>query len=323
MKVLYITSLDRSGSTIADMIIGAHPDIVSTGELCWLPYNLHMAKACEISIENQNMCSCKRGFYDCPIWGEVVKSIGDDRLLNSPLEYRMLFYNSSNAFGHGASILESLRRKFAVDSIQYTGENILQLWMTRTENRTAENNWKIINGLERVSGKSIMIDSSKRDIRRLYQLHRVRSADHEFLTVFLIRGIYGWVSSMKKRGYRVLPMAKRWIKVNYHILTVLQRISGLRFMTVRYEDLCKYTNEVLNEIYQYLNCGIYKFEGPIVPSNYHLVRGSSIRYQDKLEVKCDETWQENLEASEIDGVTELVTKSSKARYLSHHIGLEQ
>ena len=33
MKILYITSLSHSGSTLLDVMLNAHPDIISVGEV--------------------------------------------------------------------------------------------------------------------------------------------------------------------------------------------------------------------------------------------------------------------------------------------------
>lgn len=60
--ILYIGGYGRSGSTILDMMLSAHPAIASGGEIFRLPELFACAEA---------RCSCGRALRACPVWGRV------------------------------------------------------------------------------------------------------------------------------------------------------------------------------------------------------------------------------------------------------------
>lgn len=62
-QVLYVAGYSRSGSTMLDMVLGAHPAIVSTGELTYLLAD---------SGNTQRICTCGASYRDCPFWGDWV-----------------------------------------------------------------------------------------------------------------------------------------------------------------------------------------------------------------------------------------------------------
>ena len=57
--ILYIAGYGRSGSTILDKFLGAHPEIVSGGE---------MFRAPEIFTDDAALCTCGATFRDCAVW---------------------------------------------------------------------------------------------------------------------------------------------------------------------------------------------------------------------------------------------------------------
>ena len=71
--VLYIGGYGRSGSTLLERLLAAHPDVVGVGELRNLP-----------SAEPGHRCSCGEPLDDCPVWHNVPR--GGDRVTSDRLE---------------------------------------------------------------------------------------------------------------------------------------------------------------------------------------------------------------------------------------------
>lgn len=63
--VVYIAGYGRSGSTLLDMILGSHEDIIGTGELTFL-FNEVLAG---------RPCACSQALVDCPLWGPVLERV--------------------------------------------------------------------------------------------------------------------------------------------------------------------------------------------------------------------------------------------------------
>src|SRR5688500_770153 len=62
MKVIYITGAARSGSTVMDIVLGNHPEIVSVGEL------KNLVKS---GWARGEYCSCGERAIGCPFWTAV------------------------------------------------------------------------------------------------------------------------------------------------------------------------------------------------------------------------------------------------------------
>ena len=65
-KVLYIAGYGRSGSTVLDIILGNHPDIVSAGELTYLIDDWHTPG---------RWCACGDSYVDCEFWEELPEAV--------------------------------------------------------------------------------------------------------------------------------------------------------------------------------------------------------------------------------------------------------
>jgi hypothetical protein len=80
MKLIYIAGSSHSGSTLLDMMLNAHPAIVSLGEAYKLNEKLARKKSDEkFDTKPFQRCSCGApSLWTCPFWSEV-----NDRLLRA------------------------------------------------------------------------------------------------------------------------------------------------------------------------------------------------------------------------------------------------
>ena len=63
---MYIAGYGRSGSTVLDIILGNHPDIVSAGELTYLIDDWHTPG---------RWCACGDSYVDCEFWEELPEAV--------------------------------------------------------------------------------------------------------------------------------------------------------------------------------------------------------------------------------------------------------
>ncbi|MBU2478893.1 MAG: hypothetical protein KKA36_07355, partial [Gammaproteobacteria bacterium] len=60
MKIAYIMGRGHNGSTVTDLILGNHADILATGEM-----NSGLGKG--------NVCSCGKSIRECEFWSQVIR----------------------------------------------------------------------------------------------------------------------------------------------------------------------------------------------------------------------------------------------------------
>ena len=73
MKIVFISSLERSGSTILDLSLSQYPEVISLGEI-WRTIQPHGTTL--DSVRNQ-LCSCGFTAKSCPLWGPVLDALSD------------------------------------------------------------------------------------------------------------------------------------------------------------------------------------------------------------------------------------------------------
>ena len=66
MRVIFIASLSHSGSTLLDLMLNAHPELVSVGEL------KQLSRYARFNKPKQARCTCgKLSVWDCDFWKSV------------------------------------------------------------------------------------------------------------------------------------------------------------------------------------------------------------------------------------------------------------
>lgn len=130
VQVVYITSLGASGSTLLDLLISAHPQVFSVGEVVNLSDLAHLRRTDREFHKLGNECTCgAETIWQCPFWTEVDRVIRE----RSELSLRDM----------------DLRPRYARHS--------------------ARDNRLVFEAVAQVSGKTYIVDSSK-DPKRLAAL---------------------------------------------------------------------------------------------------------------------------------------------------------
>lgn len=90
VTVGYIMSSGHSGSTLTDLLLGAHPEVEGFGEIKRLQSRLG-GKA-------GGRCTCGEKLAECPVWSNVLARIGEQGLTvedNSPKSARFLEFSET------------------------------------------------------------------------------------------------------------------------------------------------------------------------------------------------------------------------------------
>jgi hypothetical protein len=301
VRLLYVGGVHRSGSTLADMMIGQLPGHVGVGELYFLWSD---------GPKHNVACACGQPFSDCPFWRAVgdrayggwSESLADEMLrLQDEVDRTALIPKL---------LSPSENTAFAAARRRYTG-------------RLAE----LYRAIAEVSGKDVVVDSSKRPslafaLRRepgvnLAVAHVVRDP----------RGVaYSWSKvvpdSATYKGemprWSTATVSRRWITVNAAVAG-LGRL-GVPSVRVRYEDLVTRPAEELRRIAALHGSSAasddlpFLADGGIRPAATHTIAGSRIRHSTGLmALRLDEEWRSRLPARDRRFVS-LATSVSRWRY---------
>lgn len=263
MKVIYIASAGRSGSTLLDIVLGGKENCFSAGELTFLM---------DQGIENKEYCSCGKPVIDCEFWKPVWEQWKKDAFL-SVEEY--------------ASILKTYLRN------KGTFSTLRQIMCPSVAFRKALKDTRLLFDLiAKQSENEVIIDSSKNAQRILF----LRKAGIPLEVVFLKRQLNEVIRSTQKVLKKDLaagierdfePLHESYVRKIWWLDTYLPRLFafGLKNHAVSYEALVNNPEAHLSwhvqQNQQYAS--ILKNRGPFKPA--HLCAGNRMRMSESISIK--------------------------------------
>lgn len=284
IPLLYVLSSGRSGSTLLDLLLGAHPNLWSVGELQILPWELE---------EHRAPCGCGQHLNACDFWNSVLNDLRESGvdLDGGPLPLR----HFRNAHGFG----QVLRK----DHLRSLWGGQLTPQQRRLANSYGELNHAVLDavrnraGVLRPTGIQWMVDASKDPYRLAYL---VESGLFDVRVVHLVKDPRAFVHSMTRADEqlersRVLRFSLRWGVENRLMRRYLQ--AGLptdQWRGVRYEDLAARPAETLAELFTWLGVDPqFPAHEAFRESESHAVSGNQMRWQSGG-VRLDQKWRKQL-----------------------------
>ncbi len=314
--VLFIASASRSGSTLLDLLLGSHPQGVSTGEIRRLQGFVLQDKGL-LALDDENYpltCSCAKPLKECAFWMEVEKRFGasfkdtgfktsQKRSWRSLL---MAFYLATGPQG-----VRVLARAFSP---------------VRKEVEIGLNCLRLHEAVSLVSGACFVVDSSK-SVYHYMLLHC--AAPKLMKLIVLVRDGRGVAHSMV-RGTRAkkwqegplppfLQASRQWARTTKSILMLSRRTKPSDKVLLRYEEICSKPLEVLNHMAQ--KWGLLPWEDSFWKElkERHIIGGSpSVRFEKLLDrLEPDNRWKHSLDKELLEGFEKIAGKlNRKLGYLS-------
>lgn len=232
LRILYVASIGRSGSTLLDSILGAHPDVATAGEIHLWPHEL----------DSGGVLRCGSGEFvgDCPFWTEMLRHV-DPRAQRGPSLTRL-----REAHHHG--------RTARFDRIRDLGSRPLSGGERAPIMDYARNSEEIFAAFAEVAAAQggreprWIVDASKDPWRLLWL---ARSGLFDLRVVHLVRDPRAFVHSVTRlpgagaglgAGWKRHKMALRqsisWVVHNRLISMILDsHVDPSCSLVVRYEDL--------------------------------------------------------------------------------------
>jgi len=275
LRLVYILGAGRCGSTLLDMVLGAHPDICSTGELFHFPANLR---------GKPQPCSCGADATACEFWARVRSEVEPQFPLTAldagrRFEFTRSLPRTALLAGIPGSSVDQYARRLAV----------------------------LLHAISTQSGKKVVVDSSKLTCRGLI-LWRTRSVGLDVRYIHLVRDGRGYVWSKLRvadgQGLGLTPPEKNvadlsawWVMANV-LSAVLFRFRRGRYLRIRYEDLIADPEATLGRVGRFVGVDLtdviaaVRDRRPLPVS--HTVGGNRTRFNRTVLLKPDTDWQQNL-----------------------------
>ncbi len=96
-KLVFICSMEHSGSTLLDLMLGGHSHIIGLGEIIQVIKRGPMG----MGKTRQVVCSCGSIIDECVFWSKVASRLHADESLSFEARYRMVLDTFEEVFGHG------------------------------------------------------------------------------------------------------------------------------------------------------------------------------------------------------------------------------
>lgn len=282
--VLYVAGVPRSGSTLADMMIGQLPGHVGVGELFYLWSN---------GPGRDVTCACGQVFSACPFWTEVGR----------------------RAYGgwDAAPVEEVLALQRDVDRtarIPLVLAGPLAPGFRRRARRYVQLLEQLYAAIAEVSGARVVVDSSKRpslafllrDSRRV-QLKVVQVVRDPRGVANSWRKVVALPAGASRRSempvWSTRTAVRRWVTVNATVAALSR--AGVERTVVRYEDLVREPERSLTQVAGLhggeLGPGDLDFLTPagVTTASSHTIAGSRIRlHEGPMRLTVDDAWRREL-----------------------------
>ena len=308
INLVYIASIGRSGSTLLESMLGAHPLLATTGELHLWPH--------ELGQEGVTRCGSGKFVTEDPFWIEMRRRV--DPLLQ-PMPQLNLFREKHNAG-------RTLRWKHLSDFLIHPLDDATM----RLVRQYGYNNYEVFEAFLKLVEENIgtkphwVVDASK-DPYRLLWLHR--SGMFNIKVIHLVKDPRGfaysvtkqWIDSpdrlrMIKRLYYTARQSAAWVVQN-HLFDVIAKnhLSPADYLLLRYESLASDPEGSFRSVCRFIGCH-YDEESvcDFRKGSPYSIAGNPMRHRSEG-IYLDEKWKAYLP---ISGrfVADVVTRASRSRF---------
>ncbi len=318
-RVAYILAPSHSGSTLLAMLLGAHPDACTVGEL----------KITRLGNVDKYLCACGTPIRQCAFWKGIARR----------MEANGVSFDVTNAqtalLAHGSAytnrLLRPLHRNALMELVRDTALCLSPTWH-RQRRIFAERNVALMESVAAESGAQVVVDSSKIAIRLKYLL---RLPQLDIRVIRLIRDGRGGALALmepaafadatdpKLRGggsggdrdderLTMEEAAHEWRRSNEEADEIVKTIDPKCVTTIHYEDVCQTPLGTLGTVHQFLGLDPTKCTLEFRNTPQHVI-GNGMRLDSTSEIRLDERWREQLSDDDLS-TFERVAGAANRRY---------
>jgi len=303
-KLVYLAAASHSGSTMTAMLLGAHPELCSVGEL----------KAINLGDKNSYLCSCKKLVGECDFWQGVT-----DKMAKKGHDFCISDAGTDIRTGATPYMLRLLRPLVRKPLMEWVRDGLLSLspvWRKQLP-LLQKRNADYARSIAEQANVDTVIDSSKIGIRLKYLL---KNPELDIKVIWIVRDGRGvslayknpsefadaknpklrgggaGVTQEHNRGVEV--GANEWVRCNQETEAVLDTMPNENWMQVKYEDICNNTEQTLDTLFEFIGVDPAKKRLDFKTVEHHVV-GNGMRLDDSEVIKLDDRWKTQLNDAEL------------------------
>lgn len=284
---VFLMAHSFSGSTLLSFLLGAHPEIATVGEM-------FIAQG----IDPQSyVCSCGRPIGDCPFWRRISLEMAARGIPYDVRRNEASF--STNGVGRVSHLLLTAEPRGPVLETARSAALALIPGAKRELDRRLRINEALAEVVTGLRGARAFVDASKRP-GRLLHLRRIPSLD--IRVIHMVRdGRAVTRSTIHNLGRSAEEGARSWLGSARDAERLRPRFPADRWMTLRYEDLCRQPGATLDRISRFIGVT----PGSSVPDfrsiDHHII-GNRMRLSHTSEISLDERWRTEMPTEQIRAV---------------------
>jgi hypothetical protein len=306
-RLAYIAASSHSGSTLLAMLLGAHPQACTAGEL----------RLANVGDPARYLCSCGSAISQCNFWQRVTSAMhARGATTFSPVNGGTGIVNAPDRYS--ARLLSPLHRGPFAELARDAALNLSPRW--RHHLRAGQrSNALLLDVLHELTGARVIVDSSKLPLRLKYLLpvtgietkviRLVRDGRAVALT-YTDEGKFADASDPALRhggnGARHAPPqrnvaqgAREWKRSNESADCLVARLPREQWIQVRYEDLCAQPEATLRQLSEFLGLAPEQVTLNFRAKPQHVI-GNGMRLDRTEAIQLDERWREHLSAEELE-----------------------
>ena len=271
MKILYIISQRRSGSTLIENLLGQHDEVISVGEFRMLK-NHYFKKGPGYLWDWK--CNCGADIEKCGFWSKYYKP--DDtqnKIAETALKYK---------FG----LLQWIR-------IYFTGVKSIIMKNKEAGQKIASYTLGLYRNIEKDHPGNAIIDSSKDALQGYF----LAEESGDVIVLYLVRQLRATVSSKYKRAINIgkpINLFKLLISsffVEIFNQKVVKKVSPKKLLCINYEDFVANTDYFYSRILKELHLTENPVPEFFKPYPSHSIAGTPDRFK-KRAVTYDDRWKQ-------------------------------
>lgn len=286
-KIVFIAGHTRGGSTLLSMLLGQQNDFFAAGEL---------HRIWRAGFLNNELCTCGKPFKECDFWNEVIRKAygGWDQV--NPQEMMSLTKDVLSAGKMHFLIYPSISPSWYKEKLNL----VLDVWR------------KLYQGIQKVSGSRIIVDSSKVSMYSLalnlipnFDVHTIHLNRHSCGVAYskqkLVKReeVYWETAYMDK--YSPLFSSYKWVMRN--LSAGILKYTTSKYFHLKYETLAESPQKSLECVSTFLDIPIQDLS--LLGSKQladqqkgHMFGGNPMRFNIRsTSIRLDDVWKTSLPLS--------------------------
>ncbi len=290
-NLAYIVAASYSGSTLLAMLLGAHADGCTVGEM----------RAPDVGNPDEYFCSCGAKIKECTFWMRVSAGMAKKGIPNFDITNASLsIYDTQNQYI--SRLLAPLPRGPLLEVARDIALSISPAWKAHLQ-KIQSRNAALVEVLKEITGSQVVVDSSKLALHLKYLL---KCPALNIKVIHLLRDGRAVATSMLGHGTKrdtraksVEAAASSWRGNNETAERLLARLPSSQLLQIRYEDLCREPEPTLERLCEFLGMDPERIVLDFRSRQQHVL-GNDMRLKSTSEIRVDERWRTQLSREDLD-----------------------